>query len=34
MNSIHENEVNKIHEYNLPHDILNPSKRIKKLSIL
>ena len=29
---IHENEVNKIAEWNLPHDILNPSEHSKILN--
>ena len=29
MNCIHENEVNKLAEINLLHDILNPSRRTK-----
>ena len=30
---IHDKEVNKIAECNLPHDIINPSKRAKNLDI-
>ena len=33
MTCINENEVNKIAELNLLYDILNPSKRTKKLNI-
>ena len=33
MTCIHENEVSKIFECNLLHDILNPFKRTKKLNI-
>ena len=29
MTCIHENEVNKVAEYNLLYDILNPPKRTK-----
>ena len=32
MNCIHENKVNKISEYSLLHDIINPSKRIKNIN--
>ena len=32
MTCIHEDEVNKISECNLLHDILNPSKRTKSIS--
>ena len=33
MNFIHDNEVNKISEYNLLHDILNPPKRNTNMNI-
>ena len=33
MISIHEKEVNKITEWNLLHDIINPPKRTKNLNI-
>ena len=33
MISIHENEVNKIAEFNLLHDITNISKRTKNINI-
>ena len=32
MNCIHNNDVNKISECNLLHDILNPSKRTKNIN--
>ena len=32
MTHIHENEGNKIAEYNLMHDIFNPPKRTKNLN--
>ena len=32
MTRIHDKEVNKISEYNLLHDIINPPKRTKKLN--
>ena len=33
MTCIHNNEVNKISEWNLLHDIINPTKQNKKLNI-
>ena len=33
MNCIHKNELNEIFECNLPHYILNPSKRTKNINI-
>ena len=32
MNHIHDNEVSNTYEYNLLHDILNPSKRAKNIN--
>ena len=32
MNSIHDNEVNNIAEYNLLSDILNTSRRVKNIN--
>ena len=32
MNIIHDNKVKNIAEYNLPYDILNPSKRTKNIN--
>ena len=32
MTCIHENKVNKLAEFNLIHDILNPSKRTKNMN--
>ena len=33
MNCIHDNKVNNISEYNLIHDIINPSKRTNNINI-
>ena len=33
MNCIHDNKVNKISQYNLLHDILNPTKHNKNRNI-
>ena len=33
MNRIHDNKVINISEYNLLHDVLNPSKRTKNIKI-
>ena len=32
MNPIHDNEVNNIAEWNLLHDMINPSKRTKNIN--